>query len=457
MSLMRFGHVPERRLAELAEPSGGAAPSERERRHLDSCARCQGLLAGHRRTARLLGGTLIAVDAPKRRVGFREAAALPVTFVVAVILTGVLVLGRGPLGGGTASPSPLGSPGASQPPPSPTQVARVVTSGSNIGPVVWSPSGAALAVVVRGQDIASAEVRIFAADGAALAAYPGADVAWLDDRRFVTLEAGRRLTAGTLTLRSLDERSSVEIPGTYATSLPSASGAVAAGVAPAADPVAPPTEFVIVTANGPGKGGHGLPVAWSPDASRLVVLRDLRGLQARLAIVGYPDLTDRPIPNLEVAAAPAPVFGPDGHTLAICAAGPMRVTLLDTVTGRTSDTGLSCESGWMFWLGPAQIAAPNRDLTGLTVWNIDAATEGQPIDGATVAAASSRGVLALGQLPYGGPTITLRHDGIDRAIDLPAPLADVPVWSPDGSRLAVVVRLEGAGSDLVLLSPETGP
>ena len=63
MSLMRFGHVPERRLAELAEPSGGSAPSERERRHLDSCARCQGLLTGHRRTARLLRGTLISVDA----------------------------------------------------------------------------------------------------------------------------------------------------------------------------------------------------------------------------------------------------------------------------------------------------------------------------------------------------------------------------------------------------------
>ncbi len=457
MTFFRIGHVPERRLAALAESSGGDGPTDRERRHLDACARCQGLLTGHRRTARLLRGTLISVDAPKRRLGFREVAALPVTLVVAVILTGVLVLGRGPLGAGTASPSPVGSPGASQPLPSPTQVARVVTSGSNMGPVVWSPSGAALAVVVRGREIASAEVRIFAADGAALATYPGTDIAWLDDRRFVTLEAGQRLTAGTLTLRSLDDRSSVEIPGIIATSLPAVPGVVAAGVAPAADPVAPPTEFVIVTASGAGQGGQGLPVAWSPDGSRLVVLRDLRGRQARLAIVGYPDLADRPIPNLVVAAAPAPVFGPDGHTLAICAAGPLRVTLLDTATGRTSDTGLSCEGGFMFWLGAAQIAVPNRDFTGLTVWNIDAATEGQPIEGATVAAASTRGVLAVGQLPYGGPTITLRQEGIDRAIDLPGPLAEVPVWSPDGSRLAVVVRLEGAGSDLILLSPETGP
>ena len=56
----------------------------------------------------------------------------------------------------------------------------------------------------------------------------------------------------------------------------------------------------------------------------------------------------------------------------------------------------------MFWLGAAQIAAPNRDFTRLTVWNIDTATEGQPIEGATVPAVN-RGVLAVGQLPYGGP------------------------------------------------------
>ena len=172
--------------------------------------------------------------------------------------------------------------------------------------MVWSPSGAA----GRGgpwPDIASAEVRIFAADGAALATYPGTDVAWLDDRRFVTLERqDRRLTAGTLTLRSLDERSSIEIG--HLADIASRGAASSRPAWPCRRSGRASTEFVIITASGAARSGQGLPVVWSPDGSRLVVLRDLRGRQARLAIVGYPDLADRPIPTWMVAAAPAPVF-----------------------------------------------------------------------------------------------------------------------------------------------------
>lgn len=465
-------HLDERRLAELAEesPSRPSATGS-DRLHLDSCARCRQLLEGHRNTIKLLRGSVISIESPRRAWSLRELAAVPITFAVGVVLLGVLVFGRGQVGPGVATASPAGSATGSTASVPPSQAAvsasprpqdagvYSVTAGFDINPTVWSPKGTALAVVVRGQDIAKVEVRVFKADGTPINTFIGGDVAWFDDDHLVTLETGAMLTSGSLVIHTLSDGSSKTLAGSFATPLLGGPGVVAAGVTPKGDPAAPPAEFAVVTADGASAPGRGVATAWAADGSRLVVLRDQAGPKAKLAIVSYPDLGDIAIPSMTVATTPAPLFGPDG-TLAVCAVSspsePCVVHLLDLKTGSEQETNLIGDSGYLFWLGPAEISVSNADGTGLSVWDAVAGAAAERIDGATVAASSVTGSVAFATLPYGGPTITLREGGADRVVELPGALARVPVWSPDGNRLAVVVKDPQEGTTCVVVTSGAG-
>lgn len=468
---MPNSHLDERRLAELAEERPSRSATGPDRRHLDSCAHCRQLLEGHRNTIQLLRGSVISIESPRRAWSVRELAAVPMTLAVAVVLLGVLVFGRGQVGPGSATASPAesasGSTTSARPsqaavsasPPTQSRGVISITAGFDINPTVWSPQSGALAVVVRAQDIAKAEVRVFKADGTPIDTFSGGDVAWFDDDHLVTLESGAALTTGSLVIHTLSDGSSKTLAGSFATPLLGGPGVVAAGVTPKGDPTAPPTEFAVVTTDGSRATAQGVPTAWTADGSRLVVLRDQAGRRAKLAVVSYPDLKDIAIPSMTVATTPAPLFGPDG-SLAVCAVSspsePCVVHLLDPKTGSERETTLIGDSGYLFWLGPAEISVPNADGTALSVWNVTAAAAAAPINGATVAASSSGGSIAFGSLPYGGPTITLREGGADRVVELPGALTRVPVWSPDGHRLAVVAKDSKAGTRCVVVTSGAG-
>ena len=65
MRILELGHVPESALAEVADdPVARQRLSPSERRHLDTCDRCLGLLEGHRRTVKLFAAPwqFIAAD-----------------------------------------------------------------------------------------------------------------------------------------------------------------------------------------------------------------------------------------------------------------------------------------------------------------------------------------------------------------------------------------------------------
>lgn len=331
-----------------------------------------------------------------------------------------------------------------------------ITAGFDINPTVWSPTGLALALVVREQDIAKVEVRVFKADGTPIDTFTGSDVAWFDDDHLVTLETGATMTTGSLVIHTLSDGSSKTLAGSFATPLLGGPGVVAAGVTPKGDPTARPIEFAVVTADGSSAIGRGVAAAWTADGSRLVVFRDQVVRRAKLAVVSYPGLEDVAIPPMTVSTSPSPAFGPDG-TLAVCAApSPSEhcvVHLLDLKAGSERETTLIGDSGYMFWLGPAEISVSNADGTGLSVWDAVAGAAGEPIRGATVGAASAKGSIAFGTLPYGGPTITVREGGADRVVELPGALARVPGWSPDGSRLAaVVIAPKGRNTQVVITS-----
>src|ERR1035437_10465596 len=55
-AVVRCNHLAESRLSDLAGPNGTPALSSAEQAHLDTCARCRGLLIGYRRAESVLSG-----------------------------------------------------------------------------------------------------------------------------------------------------------------------------------------------------------------------------------------------------------------------------------------------------------------------------------------------------------------------------------------------------------------
>jgi len=167
----RRGHIPETRIYELSGSAPTPAPSEQA--HLDACARCRGLVEGHRRAEAVLSGEW--TDRPLRsgtepsggigragpvRVGrlsvvrpggSRTARRGLATYGAVAILIGVVV-GAGLLqrrGGG--QPAASGSPTATLA----TPATPVTPAGTGVvarlpigqyGSVAWSPDGAHLLV-----------------------------------------------------------------------------------------------------------------------------------------------------------------------------------------------------------------------------------------------------------------------------------------------------------------------
>jgi hypothetical protein len=107
MRIRDWGHVPESALADVADDDAARQRlSPSERRHLDACDRCLGLLEGHRRTTALFAATwqFIAADQPATEHGVQRvhgvvsaAGVGPVRFwrpawiVLALLLLAALV------------------------------------------------------------------------------------------------------------------------------------------------------------------------------------------------------------------------------------------------------------------------------------------------------------------------------------------------------------------------------
>jgi sugar lactone lactonase YvrE len=149
MRIPGWGHVPESTLAELADGGTLAAQlSPSERRHLETCDRCHGLLEGHRRAARLLAArwdmvpladAAAAAGAPVRVIQRMSAgrgfAAGPLTtlqprrssvaLISLLVVLGLMLwnVGGGLFVGGPVaipppSPSAIGTPPLTRPPSS---------------------------------------------------------------------------------------------------------------------------------------------------------------------------------------------------------------------------------------------------------------------------------------------------------------------------------------------------
>ena len=107
MRILDWGHVPESALAEMADdPEARQRLSPSERRHLDACDRCLGLLEGHRRTTKLFAATwqFVAADQPATEHGVQRVHSVvsaggvgpvrswhPVWLVIGLLLLSALV------------------------------------------------------------------------------------------------------------------------------------------------------------------------------------------------------------------------------------------------------------------------------------------------------------------------------------------------------------------------------
>jgi LysM repeat protein len=163
------GHLPEKRLLELSM-SSAASSSVRDRSHLETCARCRGLLSGHRRAESVLTGEWadrplkatpasaavpggadrarverVRVSGPfGRSLGRRwvvpaSAAAILVSLAVGVGLLGLRTGGRS---GQAGSPSAAGSAAASNAGPTAPLIVPSFAAASAL-PAQASPSPAA--------------------------------------------------------------------------------------------------------------------------------------------------------------------------------------------------------------------------------------------------------------------------------------------------------------------------
>src|SRR5450759_3685600 len=173
-AVVRRNHLAESRLSDLAGPNGTPALSSAEQAHLDTCARCRGLLIGYRRAESVLSGgwlnrplrsgtrtvgvagsdqvALVAVGRTGAR-GLARRAAIPVGMVavlVGVVATaGLLTLRGGGLRPASSGPGGSTAGGTSQPTSHATPertglVARLPLG--QYGSFSWAPDGQHLLV-----------------------------------------------------------------------------------------------------------------------------------------------------------------------------------------------------------------------------------------------------------------------------------------------------------------------
>ncbi len=227
-----------------------------------------------------------------------------------------------------------------------------VDTSFSFGALAWSPGGRVLAVEAADQGFGHDRVDLFAPDGARIASIPGSGFGWLDATRLAVFRSSPGTGGGTIGLCTTAGQLIERLPGRWSGMLASGHGSLA--LEPVAGPGASPGGDVrIWTAGaiGPPIQGEGSPERWSPDGTRLLLVRTDLTAQAGATLAS----TGGPIPGVltvirasdGAVMAPTPyrladvrgsrAWSPDGRYLATDDAGGP--TVFDLATGRVIRIG----------------------------------------------------------------------------------------------------------------------
>ena len=324
-----------------------------------------------------------------------------------------------------------------------------VTDPSGAGIVQWSPDGRHL--LVSGDT----SVELFDNAGTVLAQIDEVVAAtWIDSNTYASATAcASGLFIGEVTIHRLDGSATL-LAGLFDSTMVMGSRHGALGLVPTslATPIDGQIPSFVVWANGRlSVSVSGLPLAWSPDGSKLFVFRDATGASAaRAELRAYPGLAVAvSFGPILIDARERPVFSADGRLLAIqcvesAAKAPCTQIVLDSTNGgRSVVTPGQAEGLPMSWLSNGHLLLqPDNTPTAGTFHEWDGARvvpSKLPAGSWAVASPDGR-LVAIGTSPdaASGSTLVVTAGGA-RVTQLPSTGAACGwvTWSPDGTYLAV--------------------
>lgn len=246
--------------------------------------------------------------------------ALGVLLVVAVVLPLSLL----PRGEGTTSGTPTPSPGSLLA-VSGWQQRSVVRIDGTVEILGWAPDGAHVAVA----EALARQIAVYDQQGTLVRTFAGTDAAWIDARQLLVLTDDP--SGAHLVLRSLDGSGDILVTwngqGPPST-LVARGGSVAVsftttGGAPFGAPAVTQLTFSVLHAGTFVPGPTGIPLAWTPDGTRLAYLASPSiasgGYRGQLHVLDAATMSDRNLGLTVVQIGPL-VIDPLGRHLLACVA-----------------------------------------------------------------------------------------------------------------------------------------
>ena len=462
MRILSRGHIADRRLAALAETDvTGQTPSGRESSHLRSCNQCRLRQEAFGELDRAMSGSwrLRRVDAQPRlrtsmsmRPGF---ALISAAIVVGVAIAGRYVIVQNP--NVNPSSTTVGSTTArssvtSSLPPSASPKAVTAIAFANLH---WSPDSSDL-LASTGDN----RILIIGADGSDLAEFAGTTAGWLSSGSIaIWTSTPGYPEQGTIRLVTVSSGQSASVAGEFGPPVYAPGSSMFA--APLVTATGEKAEFRVWSGGALSPPRQGIPLAWSSGGNMLAVLMPNDKLQSSgpgqpgsIVVEAIDGSTIRSYPSVITDSSAEGPFSADGAYLEICSSSTPGTACAPTVLEIASGQAwvISGSASVVTWLPDDVLLTSGPDGTALE-WR-DGTESGAAIPAEAYAAASTKGDLAF---VWGDARTTamLRVGGRDRELTLPgAPTAYIPVWSPDGVRVAYVVATESStgGQEIVILS-----
>ncbi len=436
--------IGARLLAHLDRRATPGAPNSGEAPDVDTAARS--VMQRHVRRPRpgrrpvIVGGIVLLVVA---------AMALPLSML--------------PSGAGTAGATPRPSPGTllavagwSQHP-----VVRVDGTVEIIG---WSPDGVHVAVA---EGVAK-QVAVYDRRGTPVRTFDGTDAAWIDANRLLVLaDTGN---GANLVLRTLDGTGDLLLswPGSDGpTTIVAGGGGIAVSTGPGGfdfSPGVPATAritFFVLRDGSLRAGPTGIPLAWSPDGTRLAYMAAPAlasgGYQGQLHLLDAATMTDRDV-GATVMQSASSAIDPTGRHLLACvpasSGGACDLGLVDLRDGSVQASSIIARTAVAAWApdGSAMIQA-NGTVLRWAPGDEPVALRWQPEHGNRVLGMATAGAwLAVGL--YQGPITPQLVAGTQPPmVVVSGPGVHSLAASADGQRLAYGQLLRGSTTIVIASLP----
>jgi RNA polymerase sigma-70 factor, ECF subfamily len=399
-----------------------------------------------------------AIVSRRARPAHRRRRPLLVGVVAAgIVLTVAGLAALGPLGPGETSAEPTPSPGTLVPLTGWSEKVLANLAGP-VRALAWAPDGEHVAVL----GVPAGEIIVYDRDGNAVDTFSGQGAVWVDASHLLATTSSTNGPYGVsnLTLRSIGTGPDLLLSGTVvgATSI-LGGGGVAAVLDPFAGRVDATTQSFSVLRNGAFSAAvSGLPVAWSPDGSRLAFLPSPADFgdeaQGILHVLDAATLADRNL-GVAVLAAGINVIDPTGRWLLTCMPqstfGPCTLAIVDLRDGTVQASSLPGTNAVAAWSADGSVVV--RSGRSVLRWAVDdspVALRWQPDPSNTTTLLLSANHRILVGMLHGPGSASVVAGTQPALILMPASGAvRSAAVSPDGSRVLYIAE-SGSSSQVIL-------